>query len=188
MRTRVTELDPDRVAAEGGDFDAMVRVWRPKVFRFALAWLNDSDAAETVTQDCFLKAFRSLDGFRRECSLETWLMQIAVNLLRDYRRNRRFQFWKRSCESSEPLEDARDRIAGTGKSPEAQALLDEKVRAVWQAAGNLPDRQRTIFLLRFVEDMDLIEIATATGLKEGTVKAHLFSAVRNVRRQMEAGA
>jgi RNA polymerase sigma-70 factor (ECF subfamily) len=63
-------------------------------------------------------------------------------------------------------------------------LMRERVNSVWRAAGNLPERQRTVFLLRFVEDMDLLEIASATGMKEGTVKAHLFSAVRNVRRKM----
>jgi RNA polymerase sigma-70 factor (ECF subfamily) len=55
------------------------------------------------------------------------------------------------------------------------------VAAVWEAAAKLPERQRTVFLLRFVEDMDLLEIAYATGIKEGTVKAHLFRAMRAVR-------
>ena len=113
-------------------------------------------------------------------------MRIAVNLVRDYGRNRRLQFWKRTRRNSEEVEGADHRIAGGGPNPESQMLLQEQVSSVWRAAGGLPERQRTVFLLRFVEDMDLLEIAAATGMKEGTVKAHLFSAVRKVRRQIGA--
>ncbi|MGD1072983.1 MAG: sigma-70 family RNA polymerase sigma factor [Bryobacteraceae bacterium] len=176
--------DPDRLAAAAGDFEAMLRVYRPKVFRFALASLRDDDAAASVTQDCFLRAFRARPTFRGESSLDTWLMRIAVNLVRDYVRNRRLQFWKRTSANSEEMGAADLRTAAAGRTPESQMLLREQVSSVWRAAGKLPDRQRTVFLLRFVEDMELLEIASATGMKEGTVKAHLFSAVRNVRRQM----
>ena len=175
--------DPDYLAAAGGDFEAIVMRYRPKVFRFALASLRDDDAAGSVTQDCFYKAFRAWPAFRGECSLDTWLMRIAVNLVRDYARNRRLQFWKRLSGNSEKV-GADSRLAGTGKTPESQLLMREQVSSVWRAAGNLPERQRTVFLLRFVEDMELLEIASATGMKEGTVKAHLFSAVRKVRKQM----
>jgi RNA polymerase sigma-70 factor (ECF subfamily) len=64
------------------------------------------------------------------------------------------------------------------------ALASEQVAAVWAATESLSERQRTVFLLRFVEDMDLLEIAAATGLKEGTVKAHLFRALQAVRERV----
>jgi RNA polymerase sigma-70 factor (ECF subfamily) len=79
-----------------------VRLYRPKVFRFALASLRDLDAAETVTQDCFLRAYQARDRFRQDCSMQTWLMQIAVNLIRDHIRNRRFQFWRRASLTAQP--------------------------------------------------------------------------------------
>lgn len=173
-------------AALREDFDAVVRVYRPRIFRFVLASLRDSDAAETITQDCFLRAHRGRDGFRGDSSLETWLMQIAVNLVRDHTRNRRWQFWRRAEAGAArvetvPLGDNRS------ASPEKQALLAESVAAVWEAAGGLPERQRTVFLLRFVEDMDLLEIAAATGMAEGTVKAHLFRALQTVRERLGKG-
>ena len=59
--------------------------------------------------------------------------------------------------------------------------------AIWKAAASLSERQRTVFLLRFVEDMDLLEIAAVTGMKEGTVKTHLFRAVQAVRLGLEEG-
>src|ERR1017187_217383 len=58
------------------------------------------------------------------------------------------------------------------------------VAAVWSVVKTLSERQRTVFLLRFVEDLDLLEIAEVTGLREGTVKVHLFRALEAVRKRM----
>ena len=178
-----TAIQPD-VASLAGDFETLVRLYRPKVFRFALASLRDVDAAETVTQDCFLRAYQTRERFREDCSLHTWLMQIAVNLIRDHARNRRFQFWRRASLTAKPADIAGHAIADRGRSPEAQALLQERVAAIWSAAQRLPQKQRLVFLLRFVEDMDLLEIAAATRMKEGTVKAHLQRALRAVRKRI----
>jgi RNA polymerase sigma-70 factor, ECF subfamily len=178
-----TEIRPD-VAAYEGDFEALVRLYRPKVFRFALASLRDLDAAETVTQDCFLRAYQARYRFREDCSMHTWLMRIAVNLIRDHARNRRLQFWRRANRTAKPVDAAGVSIADGGRSPETQALLRERVAAIWSAADRLSEKQRTVFLLRFVEDLDLLEIAVATGMKEGTVKTHLFRALRAIREHI----
>jgi RNA polymerase sigma-70 factor (ECF subfamily) len=82
------------------------------------------------------------------------------------------------------LDVAGHSIADRSRSPETQVLLNERVAAIWTAAERLPAKQRTVFLLRFVEDMDLLEIAAATGMKEGTVKSHLFRALRTVRERL----
>jgi RNA polymerase sigma-70 factor (ECF subfamily) len=166
-----------------GDFEALVRLYRPRVFRFALASLRDPDAAETITQDCFMRAYQARESFERRCSLHTWLMRIAVNLIRDHARNRRLQFWRRTT-WGQAVDTAGVVIADRGRSPEAQALLRERVAAIWTAADRLPSKQRIVFLLRFVEDMDLLEIADATGMKEGTVKTHLFRGLRAVRERI----
>lgn len=177
---------PTDVAAPACDFEALVRSYRPRIFRFALASLRDIDAAETVTQDCFLRAYQARSRFRQDCSTQTWLMQIAVNLIRDHLRNRRFRFWRRASLTAKPTDSVGRAIADGGRSPEDQLLLKQRVAAIWTAAERLPEKQRTVFLLRFVEDMDLLEIAAATGMKEGTVKTHLFRALRAVRERLGA--
>jgi RNA polymerase sigma-70 factor, ECF subfamily len=174
----------ENVAAQTSDFESIVRLYQPKVFRFILASTRDKDTAETLTQECFFSAYRSWNRFRGDCSLETWLMKIAVNLVRDQARNRRFRFWRHTQITGKPVEALRDRLADQQRSPEQEALLKEEVTAVWEAAATLPERQRTVFLLRFVEDMDLSEIAAATGTKEGTVKTHLFRALQAVRERI----
>jgi RNA polymerase sigma-70 factor (ECF subfamily) len=176
-------LPSSSVVPDGVVFDSVVGAYRSKIFRFALSSLRDRDVAETITQDCFMKAHRAWGNFRNECSLDSWLMKIAINLIRDHARNRRLQFWRRA-EASAPtpewvanLGDSRER------SPEERAILEQRLNAVWNAAATLPERQRTVFLLRFVEEMDLLEIAATTGMKEGTVKTHLFRALHAVRER-----
>ena len=171
-------------ASQIEDFDAVVELHWPRVFRFALASLRDRDAAGSVAQDCFFKAYRSRERFRGDCSIQTWLMQIAVNLVRDHGRNRRLQFWKRAQSSAVDLDAVSQWIPDGGASPESRALAKEQLAAVWSATASLPERQRTVFLLRFVEDMGLPDIAAATGIKGGTVKTHLFRALQSVRERM----
>ena len=167
------------------DFERMVELYRPRIFRFALASLADRDAAETVSQDCFLRAHGAYASFRGDCSLQTWLMGIAVNLIRDQLRNRRLQFWKKTRSAPMPAERVSlNRSQQANDSPESLALLKQQVEAVWPAAELLSARQRTVFLLRFVEDMDILEIAASTGMKEGTVKKHLFRALQSLRLKM----
>src|SRR5579872_9231 len=171
-------------ALEAEQFESVVRQYWPRVFLFVLASLRDRDAAETVTQDCFLRAYRGLGGFRGEASLQTWLMQIAVNLVRDYARNRRLQFWRKAQAAKIDVGDGSEWMPDRDATAEEKALTKERVAAVWEVAGTLSPKQRTVFLLRFVEDMDLLEICGATGLKEGAVKVHLFRALKAVRERI----
>ena len=168
------------------DFDAVVSAHWPGVFRFALVSLRDADLAATVAQDCFWKAWRSRGRFRGEASVRTWLMQIAVNLVRSHLTSSRLKFWRRAQRTSVDLTAAQEWLADPQLSPEALALAKQRVSAVWDAVGRLSPRQQTVFLLRFVEEMELLEIAAATGMKEGTVKAHLFRALEAVRTRIEA--
>lgn len=163
------------------DFDSVVRLQWPRVFRFALASLRNRDAAEAVTQDCFLKAYAGWSRFRGDSTAQTWIMQIAVNLVRDRARNRRLRFWNRLRATAPDLDAVSGWMPDQHLSPEARALLKEQVAAVWTATERLSERQRTVFLLRFAEEMDLLEIAAATGLTEGAVKVHLFRALHAVR-------
>jgi RNA polymerase sigma-70 factor (ECF subfamily) len=177
----VTIDDP---AEELQDFDRIIQIYRPVVFRFILASLRDHDDAESLTQDCFLRAFRHRDRFRGEAAVKTWLMQIAANLVRDLTRSRRFQFWKRAQSRATRIHDLVDFLSSHEASPEARTLVREQLQAIWAASDRLSERQRAVFVLRFVEDMELLEIAEVLRMKEGTVKKHLFRALHTVREQM----
>ena len=169
---------------EMADFDVVVRLYWPRIFRFALASLRDRDAAQTVAQDCFLKAWRGRARFRGEASLQTWLMQIAINLVRDYARNQRLRFWRKATVYPVDAEVLGSWIPDRRIDSERQVLVKEQVDAVWRATARLSERQRTVFLLRHVEDMEILEIAAVTRLTEGAVKVHLDRAVRSLRKHL----
>jgi RNA polymerase sigma-70 factor, ECF subfamily len=181
------ELSPlrDRMIAELADINTLCATYRSRIYRYALLSLRDPDLAETVTQDCFLRAYRAREEFRGDCSVATWLTRIATNLIRDSTRSRKFQFWKTASSTAAEVGAVADRLRSPGLSPETFLMIREELRGVWDAVENLPGKQRSVFLLRFVEEMELPEIATAMGLHVGTVKSHLHRALAAVRKAME---
>ena len=185
MKTSTTSglvaLRMENPALEFEDFDRVVKQYRTRVLRFLLASLGDTDLAESLTQDCFWNAYKSRRAFRGDCSVNTWLMRIAVNLVRNQVRTRRFQFWKKAQRiNCDEIHHWVDRSI----SPEERAWVNEQVQAIWEATKALSERQRTVFLLRFVEDLDIHEIADATGLTESTVNVHLSRAVQRIRKRL----
>lgn len=170
--------------ADEQDFAATVSNYRPQIFRFLLVSLRDPAIAEELTQECFLRAHRNWSRFRGDAKIATWLMRIAINLQKDYWRTKRIQFWRKVYADSSAAEDIGNWTPSGEMSPEAQVAAREQVALVWKAVGAMRERQRTVFLLRFVEELKLTEIAGITGLPEGTVKAHLFKAVRKLRAEL----
>jgi RNA polymerase sigma-70 factor (ECF subfamily) len=166
------------------EFSSIVQTHRPQIFRFLLASTRDVDLAETLTQECFLKAHRNWDSFRGESSAMTWLMRIAINLQKDHWRNRRLQFWRHTQNNAVDVAEASEWLPSGERSVEQQMMAREQVQQVWKAVERLSTRQRTVFLLRYVEDLELKEIAQAIGLNEGTVKAHLSRALVKVRAEL----
>jgi RNA polymerase sigma-70 factor (ECF subfamily) len=172
----------EAVAAE--EFARVVETHRPQIFRFLLASTRDVDLAETLTQECFLKAHQHWAQFRGESTPMTWLMRIALNLEKDHWRNRRIQFWRQTRTNSVDLDEASEWLPSNDRTAEQRLLACEQVKMVWKAVEGLSQRQRTVFLMRYVEEMELSEIAKATGLSEGTVKAHLSRALGRVRTEV----
>jgi RNA polymerase sigma-70 factor (ECF subfamily) len=178
----MTMATANDIAAQ--DFASIVENHRLQIFRFLLASTRDVDLAETLTQECFLKAHRNWSHFRGDSSAMTWLMRIAINLQKDHWRNRRMQFWRQASTNKVDLDEASEWLPSGERSVEQKMLARERVAHVWRAVEGLSERQKTIFLLRFVEELELSEIAQSTGLSEGTVKAHLSRALARVRAEL----
>src|ERR1700733_13131435 len=190
MLNDVQSLLPERAqfearASDLEDIEELMRVHRPSVLRPAWWPLKDRDLAETVTQDCFLRAFNSRALYRGQCSVRTWLLAIATNLVRDNARTNWFRFWKQVSPSAVDVCAMEGRLASRRQSAEGEMLTREKLRHVWATVDALPGKQRTVFLLRFMEEMQVSEIAEATELNLSTVKSLLYRALRTVRVAME---
>jgi RNA polymerase sigma-70 factor (ECF subfamily) len=169
-------------AEELDDFDGVMRAHQQHVYRVLVSLVRDPDAADTLTQECFLRAYRKRESFRGDASLRTWLVTIAVNLARDHVRSRRTNFWKRLFQRGQDAAEVSDTLADPRPTADKMLSAREELSAVWTALDRLPERQRTVFVLRFVDDMSLEQIAAAMGTTAGTVKTHLFRATAALRQ------
>ncbi|MBV8205543.1 MAG: sigma-70 family RNA polymerase sigma factor [Acidobacteria bacterium] len=183
------ERERERGCAELGDFDALVRTHRERVVRFLLGMIGDREVAEDLAQECFLRAHQARHEFRGEASAGTWLIRIAINLASDYRRSKRLQFW-RSLARHTSEDDVRcvfESFADDRPNAERSLIARQQAARVWDAARRLSANQRLVFMLRFVDEMGIAEIAKSASMAEGTVKVHLSRAVHAIRKNLREG-
>jgi RNA polymerase sigma-70 factor (ECF subfamily) len=179
----VTEQAP---ATPLDDMASIVATYEQRIFRFHLISIRDRDVAQSLTQDTFVRAWSARNTFRGDCSISTWLMRIALNLIRDHTRTDRFRFWKRVSETAIDVSDISSHVPHRDSSLESRLIATEQMALVWESVAQLSDRQRNVFLLRFLEELELSEIATITGLPISTVKTHLYRALATIRARHNA--
>jgi RNA polymerase sigma-70 factor, ECF subfamily len=186
------ELGASREGAEGispfEDLAAVHALYEKRVFNFLLLSLRDRDVALSLTQDTFLQAWRTRARFRGDCSVISWLMRIALNLVRSHTRTEVFRFWKRAAKSAVDAAEMQWALAHPASSAEQRLAAQQQLAQVWDTVERLSKNQRTVFLLRFVDEMELLEIAAATGMPLPTVKTHLYRALDIVRAALTQGA
>ncbi|HSS99787.1 MAG TPA: RNA polymerase sigma factor [Terriglobales bacterium] len=182
----LTALADGAHISELDDVAELMRLYQAKIFRFVAFSIRDFDAAETITQDCFLKAHNTRHQFRGDCSVSTWLMRIAFNLVRDHTKTLKFRFWKNVQTTAINVDELGHYLPSGASSPEAQFLARERVELIQSTLGRLSEKQRSIFLMKFVEDLDLSEIAEIMAMPLQTVKTHLYRAVATIRDKFGA--
>jgi RNA polymerase sigma-70 factor (ECF subfamily) len=166
------------------EFDDIVREHQARIYRILWCELRDDEAAANLTQDCFLKAYRGRAEFRGEASVSTWLVRIAVNLARDYQRNRRQSFWRRLRSGNvREAEMAAEEAVDSAPRADRTVLAREQLQRTMEAVKTLSPQQQTAFSLRFFEELSIEEIARAMSVETGTVKSHLSRAVNALRQQ-----
>jgi RNA polymerase sigma-70 factor (ECF subfamily) len=172
---------PLTAATPFDDISTIVETHQKRIFRFLFSSLRDADVAHTLTQETFLRAWTARQSFRGECSVATWLTRIALNLLRDHTRTNRFRFWRRVSATSVDATDIAPFLPTPGSPLDSRLIASEQMSLIWKTVAELSPRQRTVFLLRFVDEMELPEIAATTGIPLSTVKSHLYRALASVR-------
>jgi RNA polymerase sigma-70 factor (ECF subfamily) len=175
-------LDSDLVSrAAGGDpaaFQALVERHRSMVYRVAYQFAGNHYDAEDIAQEVFIKVYRSLDRFRQDAQLSSWLYRIVMNACIDHRR-------RQMPAAVAPFgEEAELRLLNTPEErpgPEDRAYAGELGQVLETEIGRLPQGQRIVFIMRHHQGLKLTEIADALGLAEGTVKRQLHAAVHRLR-------
>lgn len=172
--------------SELDDIDGLVKTYRAKILRFVTYSTGDPDLAETITQDTLLKAYVNRETFRGDCSVKTWLTAIAINVTRDHMRSAKFKFWKQAKSTAIDVHEMASFIPAEGSNPEQQLLAKEKVKLLAKALESLSHNQRTVFLMKFTEEMPVVEISEVLGMSINTVRTHLHRALTAVRSKFGA--
>jgi len=164
-------------SAQAGDeraFEALFRAHRNSIFSLAMHYLRDRDVAEDVTQDSFVRAWEQLARLREPAAFGGWLRALAINRVRDHFRGRR---------DEDPLEEGNP-LPGEDDGPDDSLERNEEQRAVRDAILSLPDHQRVIVSMHYLEGRSVQEIMAAMGLPKGTVVSRLARGRDNLRRRL----
>ena len=131
---------------------------------------------EEIVQDTFVRAFASLESFRGESSLRTWLFTIARRLLLDRRRSERRRGEQVQVQDSDVT---------TEFDPLDSVVADETERRMREAVERLTPTQKEVFILRVSEGLSYREIADAVGSTEGAARVHYHNAMRAIKEFLE---
>lgn len=172
-------------AGHPGAFEQLVASQASRLINLAYRLVGNRAEAEEIAQEGFLRLHRSLQGFRGDCSLASYLYRIvsrlAIDHLRREKLRRKLFFFRRNEDDLDPL----DMAADTGASPRDNLQARETGQRLLTALDRLSARQRAVFVLRHQEGLPLKEIAAVLKLEVGTVKAHLHRAVRALRSELK---
>ena len=157
----------------------LYRVHHPRVLHLCRLLLRDPDEADDVAQEVFVKLLGAERFDDASMAWGRWLATVALNACRDRRRS---GWWKRWREQH--VEFVESALRSATRTPEEAAIGGEIRAQVWQSFRALSARQREVFVLRQIEGWSTDEVAAALGLASGTVKRHLFRAVRHLRSSL----
>ena len=155
--------------------EALYRQHAARLVRLGRLVLGDKQEAEEVAQEVFLKLIRTYEGPVVPIDWAAWLTRVTINACRD-RRRAGWWAWSRRHRAPEMLE-----LVDGGASPEQAAAGAEFGVLIAAAFQRLSARQREVFALRYIEGMSTHEVAGTLDLSEGSVKRHLFRAVKYLR-------
>jgi RNA polymerase sigma-70 factor (ECF subfamily) len=165
------------------DFESVYREYQPKIYRHISRLYGESEASD-LTQTVFLKINRSLDSFRGESSLATWIYRIAANTARDYAdlsSTRRIKN-ELSIEDIDSTNSLRD---SSLPDPDQIIIVDEMNSCIRDIVDQLPYNYRSVLLLSEFDGFTNPEIAEILGINVGTVKIRLHRARLHLRKAME---
>lgn len=176
-----SELISRAAAGDTAAFQMLVEQHRSMVYRVAYQFAGNHHDAEDIAQEVFIKVYRSLDRFRQDAQLSSWMYRIVMNACIDHRR-------RRSPVGAAPFgEEAEHKMLNTPEEnpgPEDRAYAGELGQVLETEISRLPKGQRIVFVMRHHQGLKLSEIASALGLAEGTVKRQLHAAVHRLRQAL----
>lgn len=175
-------------AGEAAAFDRLVQERSNDVYALLYRMTEDAEEARDLTQETFLRIFQSIDRFRGDADLKTWVYRIAINQARNrwrwWRRRRRDVTVSLDAESRDDEQPISARLRDSGIDPEQEALMRERELALRNALRTLGRSYREVVILRDVEGLSYEEVAATLEISIGTVKSRLSRGRQELRRKL----
>jgi RNA polymerase sigma-70 factor (ECF subfamily) len=155
---------------EISNFEDIVRRYEKMVYGIVYRFLNNHQDAEDITQETFLIVYRKLKSLRKASSLTNWIYTITLNLVRE---NLRKKYRIKT------LNNLNENLIFYNDGSNLSEEIKEKIK---MAIEKLPEKQKEVINLKFIEGLKIKEISKIMECKEGTVKIHIFRGLRTLRR------
>ena len=170
------------LAGDATAYDRLIRRYQRQVYNLIYRMVGNTDDADDLVQETFVKAYGALRNFRQDASFLTWLYKIASNLSIDLMRSRRTRGALSLDEEIETGHEPAD--TDRSMSPEGSAVRGAVADIVDEAIMALPGKYRTVIVMRHIQGLSIEEIAESLDKPSGTIKTHLFRARALLREHL----
>jgi len=162
-------------------FEMLINRWEKQVFGLVYRSIRDKESAEDLTQDIFIKVFKSMRYFRGESSFKTWVYRITLNTIIDYQRKEK----KSKNRVDLKYLDGNLQLRSNERNAEERLSDEGKTNAIRSAISKLPQGQRAILLLKEYSGLTFEEIGRVLSCPESTVKSRLYKSLKNMKSFLE---
>jgi len=169
---------------EIGAFRELVERYKKKIYYLALDLTGNHHDAEDLSQEVFIKAYRSLKNFRGDAKFNSWLYRIAVNTCISQKRKKSLSSMTLQEDFDSETDQKHFTEGASFHNPERSAEAGLIQQHINNALQRLTPRERSVFVLRHYNDLPLKEIAHILKISEGTVKSMLFRAIKRLQKEV----
>lgn len=160
-------------------YDELIKRYHDKIYGLAYRMLGNVQDADDTTQESFLEAYKSLKSFQHRSKFSTWLYRVAINTCQQFIRKK--QSRRRAIAG---FEEKVKQTAVSPKTPDYLALEKERNQLIQSVIGQLPEKQKTVVVLFYMQHLKYREIAELLDCSEGTVASRLNTALKNLRPKL----
>jgi RNA polymerase sigma-70 factor (ECF subfamily) len=172
------ELIDSVLSGNEKDFERLIKMYESNVFRVVIGLLHNKEDAEEVTQDIFIKIYRSISSFNKKAAFTTWLYRIAINTSLNFLRKKRSRLlWSELTTVFQ--------FASKEVSAESKMIEKSDHEIIRHAIDSLPKSQRLAFVLTKYEELPQKQVAAIMKISEGAVEQLVLRAKNNLRKKLK---
>jgi len=163
-------------------FRLFVDQYKDYIFRICFSFVNDADDAQDITQEVFIKVFESINTFRSDSRMSTWLYRIAVNLSLNYLRSRKkFNLFERL----EKVLNPDSILHQTDVNEVDENMEDKRIKLLYEAMERIPEKQKSAFIMHNLEHLSYKEIADVMDISLSAVESLIHRAKKNTSKYIQ---